>query len=54
MKFSLLTEENLKSQGYDLNKIEELKLKVNFNQETYSGEKNSKLDNIVKLIFGGE
>ena len=50
---SILTEENLKSQGYDLNKIERLRLNVNFNQETYSGEKNSKIDNIVKLIFGG-
>ena len=39
--------------GYDLSEIKSSKVSVNLNQESFEGEKTSKLDNIVKLVFGG-
>ena len=43
----------LKEAGIDANKIEELKVTVNTNLETFAGEKTSKLGSGVKLAFGG-
>ena len=43
----------LKEAGIDANLIEELKVNVNTNLETYAGEKTSKLGSGIKLAFGG-
>lgn len=44
---------NLKKQGVDASMIEDSKVYVNISLEDFSGEKSSKLGNLLKLIFGG-
>ncbi len=39
--------------GVDIKKIEEAKANISINQETFSGEKTSKVDSYMKLAFGG-
>jgi ABC-2 type transport system permease protein len=39
--------------GVDIEKIKSSKTTVDISQETFSGEKTSKIDNILKLAFGG-
>ena len=43
---------NLEKNGVDVAMIESSKVSVSINQENFSGEKTSKVDSIVKLIFG--
>lgn len=43
----------LVEKGYDLKEIKASKVKVNLYQESFEGEKTSKTDNVVKLVFGG-
>ncbi|WP_298236684.1 ABC transporter permease [uncultured Algibacter sp.] len=50
---SKLTNINLQNNGVDLGLIESSKIKVNMIQESFEGEETSKIDSIVKLIFGG-
>ncbi len=50
---SKLTNQNYKAKGIDLTTIENAKARVNIKIENFSGEKTSKLSNIVKMIFGG-
>lgn len=47
--------ENLKLQnkGVDIGMIEAAKTKINIVQESFEGEKTSKIDSVVKLVFGG-
>ena len=39
--------------GVDIEKIKSSKTTIDISQETFSGEKTSKIDNILKLAFGG-
>ena len=48
----ILTNENFKIEGLDINEINESKVYVNLFQETFEGEKTTKTDGLVKLIFG--
>jgi len=48
-----LTDLKLESQGVDIEKIKTSKIDVAITQESFTGEKTSKVDSIVKLIFGG-
>ena len=48
-----LTDEKLQLDGVDLDKIKMSKTDVSIEQETFSGETSSKIDNILKLSFGG-
>ena len=48
-----LTDLKLQQGGVDIAKIESSKTSINIAQESYLGEKTSKLDNVVKLAFGG-
>jgi ABC-2 type transport system permease protein len=48
-----LTDVKLQSQGVDIEKIKTSKTKINISQESFSGETTSKIDNILKLAFGG-
>ena len=48
-----LTDLKLQQGGVDIEKIEASKTSIDIAQESYQGEKTSKLDNIVKLAFGG-
>jgi len=48
-----LTDLKLQQGGVDIDKIKSSKTSVDIAQESYQGEKTSKLDNIVKLAFGG-
>jgi len=48
-----LRELKLQQEGVDINKIQAAKINIEIGQESYSGEKTSKIDNIFKLIFGG-
>lgn len=43
----------LRQEGVDIDKINAAKINIEIGQESYSGEKTSKIDNIFKLIFGG-
>lgn len=45
---------NLKMQeaGIDISKIESSKVNINIGQENFSGEQSSKIDSVIKLIFG--
>ena len=47
--------ENIKLQkmGVDLEMIKSAKTNINIAQESFDGEKTSKIDSVVKLIFGG-
>ncbi|MEM9679660.1 MAG: ABC transporter permease, partial [Bacteroidota bacterium] len=40
-------------EGLDLDRIEASKTDVDINQESFDGQKSSKIDNILKLAFGG-
>lgn len=46
-----LTDLKLQQGGVDIAKIESSKTSINIAQESYLGEKTSKLDNVVKLAF---
>ncbi|WP_298536479.1 ABC transporter permease [uncultured Algibacter sp.] len=48
-----LTNLNLESKGVDLAIINDTKVRVTIAQESFEGEKTSKVDSIIKLIFGG-
>ena len=48
-----LRELKLQQEGVDIDKINAAKINIEIGQESYSGEKTSKIDNIFKLIFGG-
>ena len=48
-----LSDTKLQMDGVDLQKIRDSKTNINIAQETFTGEKTSKIDNILKLAFGG-
>ena len=48
----ILTNENFKMEGIDIEKINSKKIYVNLLQETFQGEKTTKSDGLVKYIFG--
>ncbi|WP_194768506.1 ABC transporter permease [Tamlana sp. I1] len=48
-----LTDINLQKNGVDVEMINNSKVRVNISQESFEGEKTSKVDSVVKLIFGG-
>ncbi len=47
-----LTNLELQNNGVDIDKIKESKISVNIAQESFEGEKTSKIDSIIKLVFG--
>ncbi|MFV0540132.1 MAG: ABC transporter permease [Aestuariibaculum sp.] len=49
---SELTQLKMKENDIDISKIEDSKMNVNILQESFKGEKTSKVDSLVKLIFG--
>lgn len=48
-----LTNINLAKKGVDVSLIDSSKIRVDMIQESFDGEETSKIDSIVKLIFGG-
>ncbi|WP_298550762.1 ABC transporter permease [uncultured Algibacter sp.] len=50
---SELTLQNRINEGIDVEKLKASKVNIEINQESFDGEKTSKVDSIVKLIFGG-
>ncbi|XMO86999.1 ABC transporter permease [Algibacter sp. AS12] len=48
-----LTLQNRIHEGIDVEKLEASKVQIEINQESFKGEKTSKVDSVVKLIFGG-
>ena len=48
-----LTDIKLQMGGVDIEKIKTAKTNVNISQESFTGETSSKIDNILKLSFGG-
>lgn len=48
-----LTNLKLQEQGVDVEMIEASKVNIDIYQESFEGEKTSKIDSVVKLIFGG-
>ena len=48
-----LTDLKLESAGIDIKSIENSKVRVTIQQDIFDGEKTSKIDSLVKLIFGG-
>lgn len=48
-----LREEKLISNGLDIKQIENSRVNVSVAQESFEGQKSSKIDNILKLAFGG-
>ncbi|MFH4967580.1 ABC transporter permease [Gaetbulibacter sp. M240] len=48
-----LTDLKLESAGINIQSIENSKVRVTIHQESFDGEKTSKIDSLVKLIFGG-
>ncbi|MCX7550515.1 ABC transporter permease [Xanthomarina sp. F2636L] len=48
-----LTDLKLEFEGVDVEKIKASRVRVNIGQESFIGEKTSKIDSVVKLIFGG-
>ncbi|APY00865.1 ABC transporter permease [Lacinutrix venerupis] len=48
-----LKEINLESKGVNINTLRTSEVNVTINQENFTGEKTSKADSVVKLIFGG-
>jgi ABC-2 type transport system permease protein len=48
-----LREMKLQADGVSLEQIQSSKTQINIGQESFEGEKSSKIDNIVKLAFGG-
>lgn len=49
---NILTNENFKINNIDINRINQYKVYVNIYQETFNGEKTTKADGAIKLIFG--
>jgi len=47
------TDLKLQQQGVDIEKLKSSEARISIAQESFLGEKTSKIDNIVKLIFGG-
>ena len=47
-----LTDINYKNKGLDIEKIKDARIRVDINQESYAGEKTSKLSGGLKLGFG--
>ena len=47
------TDIRLQEQGVDLEKLKSSEVNISIGQESFQGEKTSKIDNVVKLIFGG-
>ena len=47
------TDIKLQEQGVDLEKLKTSEVRINIGQESFQGQKTSKIDNVVKLIFGG-
>ncbi|GAA4281227.1 ABC transporter permease [Gaetbulibacter aestuarii] len=47
------TDRNLKDKGINVDTIENSQVRINIFQESFEGEKTSKMDSLVKLIFGG-
>ena len=47
------TDLKLQEQGVDIEKLKSSEARINIAQESFLGEKTSKIDNVVKLIFGG-
>ena len=50
---SELTLQNRIREGIDIEKLKASRVNIEINQESFEGEKTSKVDSIVKLIFGG-
>ena len=50
---SKLTLQNRIKEGIDVDKLKSSKVNIEINQESFDGEKTSKEDSIVKLVFGG-
>ena len=48
----VLTNKNFKIEGLDINEINDSKVYVNLFQETFKGEKTTKIDGVIKLGFG--
>ena len=48
-----LSDTKLTNSGVDIEKIEASKINVTIDQETFTGEKTSKVDSYLKLAFGG-
>ena len=48
----LLTNRNFKKVGLDLDKINKSKISINLYQESFEGEETTKMDGIIKLVFG--
>lgn len=48
-----LTDVKLQMDGVDLEKIKSSKTNISISQESFTGETSSKIDNILKLSFGG-
>ena len=49
----LLTDKQLIAQGVDIEKIKSSSISVDITQESFAGQKSSKIDNLLKLAFGG-
>ncbi|MCK0110317.1 ABC transporter permease [Flavobacteriaceae bacterium S0825] len=47
------TDLKLQEQGVDIDKLKSSEARISIAQESFLGEKSSKIDNVVKLIFGG-
>ena len=48
----LLTNKNFENVGLDIDKINKSKININLYQESFEGEETTKMDGIIKLIFG--
>lgn len=48
-----LTDLKLEGQGVNIDEIRASRVKVDIGQESFIGEKTSKIDSVVKLVFGG-
>ncbi|MBT8272742.1 MAG: ABC transporter permease [Bacteroidia bacterium] len=48
-----LTDLKLQQEGVDIEKLRASETKIDIAQESFLGEKSSKIDNVVKLAFGG-
>lgn len=49
----LLTDIQLLNEGVDIEKIKSSNITVEIDQESFTGQKSSKIDNLLKLAFGG-
>ena len=48
----LLTNKNFENVGLDIEKINKSKININLYQESFEGEETTKMDGVIKLIFG--